>query len=143
MRPILAVFELLVGLVFGLAIFVFFTSMAGISVFEGTIQGILYWLALCLGPSLLVVGPILALLRPTGKLGSALTLVGAAILTCWAVYFVVVVPRAQPNKALDTRLLLIALVVLAVALASDVAAYRIWRSGSRPGTATSGKPLPT
>ncbi len=143
MKVILAVFELVIGLTFGSSVLVFFTSLAGISVFEGTIQGILYWTALGLGPLLLVVGPIFALIRPTGKLGGAFTLIGAAVLTCWAVYFVAVVPRAQPNKTLDTRLLLIALVVLAVALASDIAAYRIWRSGRSPATSTSGRPLPT
>ena len=127
MKAILAVFELVVGLMFGLATFVFFTSLAGMSEFEATIQGILYWVALGLGPLLLLAGPVLALLRSTEKLGGTLTVIGAAILTCWAAYLLAVVPRAQPNKTLETRLLIIALAVFAVALVSDVAAYRMWR----------------
>jgi len=127
-RVILAVFELVVGLAFGFAIFVLFASMAGAAEFEVTIHGILFWLALGLGPILLVVGPVLALARPMGKLGSTLVLAGAAILTCWAVYFAVAVPTGQRDGGLDLRRLLIPLLVLAVAFASDVAAYRIWRS---------------
>jgi len=126
MRMMLAVFELVVGLASGLAVFVFLTSMAGIADFEVTIQGILFWLTLGLGPILLVVGPILLLAHPTGKLGSALVLAGAAILTCWAVYFAVGVPTSRPDGELDLRRLLIPVSVLAVAFASDVAAFRIW-----------------
>lgn len=132
MRVILAVFELVVGLASGFAAFVFLASMAGSGEFEVTIQGILFWLTLGLGPILLVVGPILALARPTGKLGSALVFAGAAILTCWAVYFAVGAPTSQPDGGLDLRRLLIPVSVLAVAFASDVAAYKIWTLDSSP-----------
>ena len=135
MKVTLAIFELVVGLASGFAVFVFFTSMVGIAEFEFTIQGILFWLTLAPGPILLVVGAILALARPTGKFGSALVLAGAAILTCWAIYFALVSPTGRPDGGLDLRRLLIPLSVLAVALTSDVVAYRIWTSNNRPTSA--------
>jgi hypothetical protein len=125
-RVTLAIFELAVGLASGCVAFLFLTSMAGMSEFEVTIQGVLFWLTLCLGPILLVVGPILTLARPTGKLGSPLILAGAATLTCWAIYFAVVDTTGQPAGRVDLRRLLIPASVLVVALVSDVAACRIW-----------------
>src|SRR5262249_34620190 len=102
------------------------TSMAGIAEFEATLQGILFWLALGLGPILLVAGPILTLARPARKIGAGLVLAGAAVLTCFAIYFAAGVPTSQPSGGLDLRRVLIAASVVAVALASDLAAYKMW-----------------
>lgn len=135
---VLALFELAVGLASGCVALLFFTSMAGIAEFEATIQGVLFWLTLCLGPILLVVGAILELARPTGKLGATLILAGAATLTCWAIYFAVVDTTGQPDGRVDLRRLLIPASALVIALASDVAACRIWtltaalRAGMKP-----------
>ena len=72
MRIVLVFFELVVGLMFGLAAYVFFATMAWMAEFELSFRGMLFSVGLSAGPLLLMVGPVLTLIRATQRLGAIL-----------------------------------------------------------------------
>lgn len=124
----LAIFELLVGLASGFAAFVLLASMFGISTPLWDSRFFLYWGLMFAGPLLLIVGGILVLAGVALKSGSILTIIGAAVLTCWALYLISGLPTDIARRGTDLGMIVIASITLLVAIASDFAAYKIFRA---------------
>lgn len=128
MTRALALFEVLVGLAYGFAVFVFLTSMFGISTPIWGIQFLLYWGSMFAGPLLLLVGGLLILISVAPKLGSILVIFGGAALTCWVLYFLYGIADETVRQGTDKGMIMIGAVTFLVVLAADVAAYKIGKA---------------
>lgn len=124
---ILAIFELLVGLASGFATLILLGSLAGISTPVWGVQFVLYWGSLFAGPLMLVIGAVLTLAGAAQKPAAVLTMLGSATLTCWVIYLASSVPAERARGALNLGLVVLVVGVVFIALASDLAAYKIYR----------------
>lgn len=131
MKVALAIFELFVGLAYGFAAFVMLASLAGISTPIWNAQFFLYWGGLFAGPLLLIVGAALTLAGTAQKWPALLTMLGSAILTGWTIYLASLIPAERARGALNMSLVLLVAGVVFIALASDLAAYKIYRLAAR------------
>lgn len=82
--------------------------------------------ALIAGPILLICGPILVLVGFYSKVGAALTILGCAILTAWAVY--VTSGLRSMNWVEDKPLFVVVAVLITVTLLCDLAAIRLYQT---------------
>jgi hypothetical protein len=122
-----AVFELLVGLAYGFAMFVFLTSMFAITTLIWDVRSLFYWGSM-LAPLLLIVGGVLVLVGATPRWSSIVTMIGAATLTCWALYLGYDTLDGTVREGIDTGMIIIGAITFFVALAADFAAYKIGRA---------------
>ena len=95
MKAVLAIFELLTGLAAGAGALLMLASLAGISTPTWSFQFFLYWGAMFAGPLQLVIGALLTLMKTAERPAAVLILIGAATLTCWAIYLVSSVPAER------------------------------------------------
>ena len=127
MKVLLAIFELLVGLASGFAGFILLASLAGISTPVWNVRFFLYWGGIFAGPLMVVIGAALTLAGTAEKAAAVLTMLGSAILTCWAIYLASSIPAERSRGALSAGLIVLVVGIVFVALASDIAAYKIYR----------------
>ena len=127
MKVVLAIFELLVGLASGFAMLILLASLAGTSTPVWGLRFFLYWGSLLAGPLMLVIGAVLTLVGAAQKPSAVLTMLGSATLTCWVIYLASSAPAEHARGALNLGLGVLVVGVVLIALASDLAAYKIYR----------------
>jgi hypothetical protein len=118
-----SIFLLVVGCVWTVFIVWMFFALAGIADFEWSVSGVLYWLAMLIGPLSLIVGSCLVLIRGTGRFGAVLIAIGCLTLTGDTLYNSIAAIHRQPLQAPPPYSFYI--VMLIVMLLADVAGFRV------------------
>jgi hypothetical protein len=118
-----SIFLLLVGCVWAVFVVLMFLGIAGIADFERWVSGVLYWLAMLIGPLSLVVGSSLVLIRSSGRFSAVLVAIGCLTLTGYALYNIVAATRLQPLQAPPPYSLYIVMLILM--FLADVAGFRV------------------
>jgi hypothetical protein len=120
-----SVFLLIIGCVWALFVVWMFLTLAGIAESAWSLSGVLYWVAMLIGPVLLVVGSCLAILGGSRRFATLLVGIGCLILTGFAVYESVVAMQLKPLQA--PPLYSFYVVMLIITLFADVAGFRVIR----------------
>jgi len=119
----LSIFLLLVGSVWTVFVVLMFFGLAGIADFDWSVCGVLYWLAILIGPMSLIAGSCLVLITGTGRFGAVLIAIGCLSLTGEALYNSVAAIHRQPLQAPPPYSFYV--LMLFVMLLADVAGFRV------------------
>ncbi len=117
------IFLLTVGCVWTLFVVWMFLILAGIAAW--TWSGMLYWVALLVGPVALIVGSASVLRRGNRASGALLVAIGCLILTSFALYNSVVGMQQKPLQAPPPYSFYA--VMFIVMLLADIAGFRVVR----------------
>ena len=118
-----SIFLLLVGCVWAVFVVLMFFGLAGIADFDWSVSGVLYWLAMLIGPMSLIVGSCFVLITGTGRFGAVLIAIGCLSLTGEALYNSVAAIQRQPLQAPPPYSFYV--LMLFVMLLADVAGFRV------------------
>jgi hypothetical protein len=116
---------LLVGCVWALFVVLTFLDFAGIANFDWSVSGVLYWLAMLIGPLSLIVGSTLILRGRTKRFSAALVAIGCLALTGFALYNSLAAIKLQPLQAPPPYLFYILL--LFIMGLTDIAGFKVIR----------------
>jgi hypothetical protein len=129
-----AIFLLIVGCIWTLAVMWMFLSIAGIAdAPESIVHVVLFWGCLLIGPAVLIIGSTFVLRGSSGRVGAALVTIGCLILTGFALYNSVVGMQRKPLQAPPVYSVYIAWLI--VMLLADIAGFRLVRQLSSSQTA--------
>ncbi len=126
MAASLAAVELGVGLAYALFAAASFAMMGGPSAPAWGTAFVLYWASLGGGAALLVAGGALVLARGARRLAAGLGVAGGALLTAWNAWDLRYLPSDVSHGTVDAGALAFEAVLVALAVAADVAALKIW-----------------
>ena len=128
---IAAGFLFVVGCSWMLLIVWMFLAISGVAdAPESWARVALYWGAMLVGPSVLIIGSVLLLRRTSLQPGTILVGIGCVILTGFALYNSIVGMQRRPLEAPPPYLFYI--VMLLIMLLSDAAAYKIYKALGDP-----------
>ncbi len=122
----LAALELVAGLAYALFACAAFAAMGGMSTPLWGTAFVLFWGSLGGGAALLVAGGALVLARRARRLAAGLGVAGSALLTAWNAWDLRYLPSDVSRGTVDAGALAFEAVLVALAVAADLAALKIW-----------------
>jgi hypothetical protein len=120
-----SIFLMLVGCIWALFVLWMFLTLAGIAEFAWSLFGVLYWVAMLIGPIVLIVGSWLTLRGRFGRGGAILIAIGCLILTGLVLYNSTAGMHREPLEA-PPSYPFYAVLVLTMLLA-DIAGFKVVR----------------
>jgi hypothetical protein len=120
-----AVYLLIIGVVWALAIGLMFLAMSSIAEPVGLLYTSTYYAALLVGPALLIIGSLLILRRSREKIAFILSAIGCLILTVTIARESILGLQVEPLQAKPPYVLFA--ILISATVAADLAAWRIYR----------------